>query len=69
MFCNPSSITCIYLTANILGNLEYEPFLEYLSHKQNIKNFIDGYLNALQLKADGQKITDYANDYLLMLKR
>jgi len=69
MFCDPSLITCIYLIANILENLEYEPFLEYLSHKQNIKNFINGYLNDLQSKTEGKEIIDYANEYLNPLKK
>jgi len=62
---DPSLITTIFLISNILYDLNYGPFIEFLDQRPELRSFVNGYLNGLAHVSDGNMIVDYAKNFLI----
>jgi len=63
-YSGPSQITNLYLIGNILKLDGYQPFLDFLQRRNDIKAFLKGDLNSLYYVADGDTIKKYVESFL-----
>jgi len=54
----------IYLIANLLEIERYKPFLDFIENRNDLKQYLDGYLNRLQSLNDGNSIKNFAASFL-----